>query len=93
MVIIFGFELFWSFFMVYAACELGYRVRNAFEAIGYEIGQLKWYLLPVNVKRILPVLIMGANQPVGLDVFGGISCGREEFKTVSRKKEEKTFAL
>lgn len=69
---------------MYAACELGHRVRNAFQAIEYEIGQLRWYLLPVDVQRILPVFIIGVQQPVGLDVFGSISCGRTEFKTVSK---------
>lgn len=82
MVFIFAFELFLSLGMTYVACELGHRSADAFEAISCEIGQLNWYSLPVDVRKMLPVFIAGAQQPVGLDVFGSISCGRQEFKTV-----------
>lgn len=88
MVVIFAFELFWSLFITYACCELGHRVRYAFEGIGHGISQLRWYSLPIDVQRILPVFISGVQQPIGLDVFGSISCGRQEFKTVNSNRKE-----
>lgn len=86
MIIAFSFELFWTYAIVFATCECGHRVEVAFEAINYEIGQINWLCFSVDVKRILPIFIIDAQQPVRLDVFGSFSCGRVEFRKVGRIK-------
>ena len=86
-------ELFWSFGMVFGNCELGHWIAKAYEQIDYEIGQFDWYSFPVNMLRMLPTLIIGAQQPVGINVLGIISCSREDFKKVNwiRGHQESSF--
>lgn len=78
-----GIELFWSFALVYSVCELGHRIANEYDEIDYEIGQFDWYSFPVDLWPMLPTLIIGVQQPVGIDVFGIVSCSREDFKKVN----------
>lgn len=69
--------------LVFIASELGQRMGDAFEEIDFTIGQFNWYLFPVKIKRMLPMIILDANQPVVLECFGSIACTREVFKNVS----------
>lgn len=63
-------------------CELGHILRNAFEEISYKIENLNWYLLPIELKQIFPMIIASAQQSVDLNIFGSISFSREDFKNV-----------
>lgn len=74
--------LFWSFTSIFAICEFGQRLCGAFEEINDAYNQLAWYLLPDNVQHMLTTLLMVAQKPVELEVFGSISCGRITFKNV-----------
>ena len=67
---------------VFVICELCQQISNAFEEFNDMIGQFKWYLFPVKVQRILPTIIINAQQPVYLDCFGSIACNRDTFKRV-----------
>lgn len=64
------------------ACELGHGMNDAFEEIYFTIEQFDWYLFPVEIKRVLPIIIASAQQPVTLECFGNIACTREVFKNV-----------
>lgn len=46
------------------------------------IGKLSWYLLPVEIQRLLLFTIMNVQRPVVIKCFGNILCGREQFKKV-----------
>lgn len=76
-------EMFWSFLFVLAVCEFGQRVSNAFIEIDSNIDQLDWYLFSLEMQKMLIILMIIAQKPVRLDVFGNISCDREDFKAVS----------
>lgn len=77
-------ELFWAFAIVFTLCEFGHRIGNTYEEIDYEIGQFAWYSFPVEMWRMLPTLIFGVQQSVGINAFGIISCSREDFKKVNK---------
>lgn len=68
--------------LVSIACELGQRLNNAFDRINLTIDRFNWYLLPNEVKRVLPVVIVIAQQPVSLKCYGSIVCTRDVFKDV-----------
>lgn len=74
-----------AFATVFIACELGQRMYNAFEKIDFNIEQLKWYLFPSKIKRLLPMIIAAAQEPVEMECFGSMTCTREVFEKVSTK--------
>lgn len=75
----------WTFFIVSVTCEVAERITNEFLEIDYVIGHFDWYLYPTEVQRMLPIVIIMAQQPVVIECFGSISCSRETFKKVSGK--------
>lgn len=77
--IIYGF---YSFGVVFAVCEWGQSVTNAFEEITDEIETFDWYLFPLELQRMLPMILMVAQQSVEFECFGSISIRREYFRKV-----------
>lgn len=73
----------YSFGTVFLACDFGQRMTNAFADINMMIGQFNWYLFPLEIKKMLPTIIMSAQEPVVLEVFGSIACSREAYHQVS----------
>lgn len=67
---------------------MGQRVTNGFEEVNDSIGELNWYLLPTEFQSILSIFIAVAQQTVCFDVFGSISCSRDDFKSVRKKLKE-----
>lgn len=74
----------YAFGFVGVYCELCERVRHGFEEISYAIYDLEWYTYPSEVRRLLPIIVQHAQQPVELVAFGNIPCTRNTFKNVSR---------
>lgn len=74
-----------SLALVFVACELGQRMGDAFEEIDYTIEQLDWYLFPMEIQRMLPMIIAIAQPPVLLECWGNIACTRDVFKHVCIK--------
>lgn len=64
------------------ANEIGQRCSNTFTKIDDVSGQMKWYFLPKELQRLLPIAIINIQEPVGLRFFGSYFCGREQFKKV-----------
>lgn len=67
---------------VFITCELGEKMSDAFVEINFTIDQFNWYLFPIDIKRMLPIIMANAQQPVTLEFFGSISCIRDVFKKV-----------
>lgn len=55
---------------------------NAFEETNDTIGAFSWYLFPISTWKLLPIVIVGAHQPVAFIVCGRITCSRMDFQTV-----------
>lgn len=83
---------FWSLMMVFYACELGQRFSNAFGEIDDKFGQLKSYLLPKDVQKMLPLIQIYAQQSIAVEFFGSMSLSREQFPKVRRMITEKLQA-
>lgn len=76
-------EIFISFGLNFTICEIGQRVSGAFDEVGDAIDELNWYMLPNELQKILPTILINAQQPATLECFGSISCARETFKGAS----------
>lgn len=80
--IVLSMFIFWSFIAIFGICEYGERLRETFNEISDAYNQLAFYLYPCDVQHMLTTLLMVAQKPVELEVFGSIVCGRITFKNV-----------
>lgn len=81
------FQNLGAFFFIYLACEFGEQVRNAYDGIECEMSQLGWYRLPMEVQKILPTVMVFAQEPVVLRGLGSVVCSREVFQKVSKVRK------
>ena len=77
------FLLFWSVGMNFVICEFCEMVTDHFEAFDYELCQCNWYSFPIEIQRILIIVIANTQQPEILQAFGNTPCTREVFKKVT----------
>lgn len=87
-----GYNVFWSFVIIYGVCEFGQEVSNAFDDIRYEISQLQWYRLSTHIQQVLPTILIVAQKSVDIHVFGSIACDYVTFKQVSFKYTVPSFS-
>lgn len=80
-------EAIYSFGLMFFACELGQRTNDALDECSKMIDQLNWYLFPEEVKRVLPIIINFAQQPIAFYCFGSTACIRETFKYVCIQRQ------
>lgn len=60
----------YAFGLVLILCELGQQMTNVFDGIGDVMYQFNWYMFPMKVQRMLPLLLIISQQPVRLECFG-----------------------
>lgn len=77
------FDACLAFGILALACELSQRIENTFIEIDAIIGRCDWYLYPIEIQRILPMIISMTQQPVTIECFGSASCNRDQFKKVN----------
>lgn len=82
-----------SFGIVFFMCEMGHRISSQFDDICDVIHQFKWYSFPIELKRILSLIILDAQQPVAINCFGSIMCDRDSFKKVSIDQQTKLIVF
>lgn len=77
-----GIEIFCAFASVSIPCELGDRLSSAFSVISDLIDQFKWYRFPIEVQRMLPIILITTQRPIAIECFGSILCVRAALKSV-----------
>lgn len=77
-------EVIYAFGVLCIACEVCQRITLAFNECSDMINQFKWYLCPMKIQRMLPVIMNFAQQPIEIKCFGSMACDRESFKYVSK---------
>lgn len=82
MLILTAMEVFYSFAVLLLACELGQRFNLAFDECSTTVEQLEWYSFPLDVQRLLPLILNFTQQPIEIKCFGSVACDREAFKYV-----------
>lgn len=77
------FHGLWSVSIVFAACELVQRMSNGISETGDLIWQTTWYLVPIDLQRLLPTVLNNAQQPAVVRYIGSVVCSRDQFKKVN----------
>lgn len=77
-------QLFTTIVGIFGICEFGERISFAFYKINIALDRFKWYRLPKEVQKMLPIIMIAAQEPVQLNIFGSVACNRITFKEVSR---------
>lgn len=72
----------WSFISMFWICNFGQSLTNQFHEVSDAICQSDWYSFSPDVKRMVMMIMMTAQQPVILRGFGNVLCTRETFKKV-----------
>lgn len=70
---------------LYLFCHFGDRVTQDFEAIADEIYHLYWYMLPLDIRKRLPIGIAMAQKRVYVRGFADTRSTREVFMKVTIK--------
>lgn len=84
MLLIIVIQTFYAFAILFIACELCQRVNLAFDQCRKILNRFKWYLFPMQIQRMLPILIHFAQQPIEIKWFGSKACDRKSYKYVSK---------
>lgn len=74
--------------IAFTACELGERMNYAFGRMNFTLDQLDWYLFPIGIKRIFPMIVGITQQSIELSCFGSITCTRIVFKQVNPESSQ-----
>lgn len=77
------FELFISFALLFLCCELADQISSEFEGFHGRVDAMNWYLLPLKVQKLLPLIMQYSQQPVEYECLGCLISNRDTFKKVS----------
>lgn len=69
--------------LVLIACECGQRFCNSFDETNDVLNQINFHLLPIDVQRLLPTVMIYAQEPLLVRFFGSLCLSREQFKKVN----------
>lgn len=75
--------IFWSLVANFLFCEFGESVTSQCNELNDALCQCEWYLFPIDLQRMFPIIMLTAQKPNILKGFGGVSLTREAFKNVS----------
>lgn len=84
-------QLYWSLALIFVICEISERVSSGFREIDFIIGQFTWYLLPINIWEMLPMITTYVQDPVIFVIFGAVGCNRYAFQKVSFTRKKMIF--
>lgn len=69
-------------FAIGIVCELGERSTGIFSAMDEAINDIDWHLYPIEIQRMLPIIMIVTQKPIFVKCFGSIAVTRETFKMV-----------
>lgn len=73
---------FWAFGQMLVFCNLGEIVTNQFCKINNTLYYCNWYTFPSRLQKILPIVMISAQELVVIQSFASLSCTRDAFKKV-----------
>lgn len=74
---------FIAFGALLLVCDLSERMSAEFISVGYMADQFSWYSFTYEMQRMLPTIFIHVNEPVNFKSFGGTTCSRSTYKSVS----------
>lgn len=82
MLMMLGINLQWLF----AFCFFGEKVTRSIEDVNGMFYQCDWYVLPIEIQQLMPVVIMNAKKPIYIGKVAGLYSSLEVFGKVIGKK-------
>lgn len=67
---------------IFLFCYFGDLLTAKFETISEMFYQCNWYLMMLDIQKLMPTILCVAQEPVYLSGIGNISCTRVVFKRV-----------
>lgn len=80
-------EVIYPFGVLFTMCELAHRYIQAFDECDEMVDQFDWYIFPVKIQRMMPLILNFTQQSNEIKCFGSAACNREAFKYVSTTKD------
>lgn len=75
--------LFWSIIFIFFICEFGEKTTDYFNQLNGALYECDWYTYPIEIQRMLPIILQATQNPIVLQGYGNVFCLRDTFKTVS----------
>lgn len=72
----------WAFSLLGTFCEFGEMVTKQYDKFYDELCRINWYLLPIEIRKILIIVLIETQRPTIIKGYGNIPCTREAFKMV-----------
>lgn len=88
-------SMIWSFAANLICCNYGEYLVHRFDMVEQELYKSDWYLFPLEMQRMLIVVIPNLQHPTVIRGYGNVTCTRQTSKTVHLfdLDAEKIFAL
>lgn len=77
-----SFEGLWAFAFIVFFCEFGHHVYNAFDDLNAAIDQFDWYRFPIEIQKVLPIIMKGCQNTSSIKGYGDVLCIRDTSKKV-----------
>lgn len=74
---------FWSLIQIFVFCEFGENVSEQFGKLNKAIYKCRWYSFPMDMQKMIQIILVSTQQPVNLRGYGNVECSREAFNRVS----------
>lgn len=75
--------MFGAFALIFLLCELGQQIIDRSDETYDELLRCNWYTFPLTIQKILPLIMIGAQQSMTMKGFGNIIFTRETLTDVS----------
>lgn len=79
-------SMIYTFGVILIVCEMCQAGCDAVNATDMEISQIDWHLYPIEIKKVLPMIII--QKPVSLKAFGSMATDRKLFRKVLQVKKK-----
>lgn len=68
-------------------CLFGHETTENYETVYRALcTNWKWYEFPLEIQKLLPMLLVNAEQPVHLKAYFSVYCTRDFMKSVSNPR-------
>lgn len=75
-----------SFGVVFMFCELGEELNGQTKEINDAMWDSDWDSFPLNLQRMMPMILLSTQHPEELTAYGGTLCTRDTFKKVRHQE-------
>lgn len=70
---------------IFVLCIFGDETTTKFEEIHLAIGKCKWNEFPIEIQKLLPLVLRVAQEPIYLGGYMNVRCTRPFMKEVSKQ--------